>query len=56
MRRAEANRDGKRGVAEMQDFMVNCIVTKGKSDFGYTLGYNFKNWNKGSSIGRIISI
>ena len=47
--------NGKQGVAEMQGSMVNCIVIKGKSHFGYTLGYNFKNWYKGSSIGRIIS-
>ena len=45
----------KQGVAEIRDFVVNCIVVKGKSDFGYTLGYNFKNWYKEKSIDIIIS-
>ncbi len=57
----EANRgksqrqNGKQGVAEIRGFMVNCIVTKGKSDFGYTLGYNFKNRHKERSKDRVIS-
>ena len=51
MRRTEANRNGKQGVAEMRDFVVNCIVIKRKSDFGYTLGYNFKKWHKERSKG-----
>ena len=49
MRQAEAklqeNDDGvsgKQGVAEMWDSVVKCIVTEGKSHFGYTLGYNFE--------------
>ena len=52
MRRTGANTHGKQGVAEMRDFVVNCIVIKGKPDFGYTFGYNFKKWHKERSIGR----
>ena len=47
--------NGKQAVAELGDFMVNCIVVKRKSDFGYTLVYNFKKWRKARSKQRIIS-
>jgi len=56
MRRTEANRNSKQGVAEMRDFVVNYIVTKGRSDFGYIYGYNFENRRKERSISRNISI
>ena len=50
-----ATTNGKQGVAEIPDFVVNCIVIKGKPYFGYTLGYNFKIWHIERSKDRIIS-
>ena len=43
------------GVAETRSSMAEWIVVEGKSHFGYTFGYNFKNWHRGSSTGRVIS-
>jgi hypothetical protein len=36
------------GVAETRRSMAECIVVEGKSNFGYTFGYNFKYRHWGS--------